>query len=174
MTNLSHCTPPVQAGPILPMLTELSGWLFEAGYLAPERLQIISSVLDYGTLEHAAERGHLDAEDYAMAEELYVDSQPPIPWDDPAWSDDSFWQLGPPEPPVLPAAAPIKEDATKVEWKNWEEQLKSLDIKPVSGGGDDAEPDVFERLALAAEKIISLQAELDAIPADWRDHYYPY
>jgi hypothetical protein len=172
--SLPNCLQPVQAGPILPMLTELSGWLFEAGYLAPERLQIISSVLDHGTLEHAAERGHLDPEDYAMAEELYVSSQPPISWDDPAWDDDSMWQLGPPAPPAPPMATPPEEPATKIDWKNWEEQLKSLEIKPISGGGGAAEPDVFERLAVMAEKIISLQAELDAVPADWRDHYYSF
>ena len=95
----------------LPWLIDLSEWLRLNGFYAPsERSRILTSLLDHGTLVHAAESGLVDAEDYALLESIYCESQPEIPWDDPAWDDSDRWELGPAIPPGTVLTPPELEE----------------------------------------------------------------
>lgn len=161
----------------LPWVIDMAEWLRHRGYPLADRQRILTSLLDHGTLLHAVESRWLDAEDYALAEAIYCESQPAIPYDDPAWLDSDLWMLGGPE---LELPGTVQQPAEqqpeeRPDWKNWESLVNSWNLPPISGGAPTVSiPDVFERMAVQAEKIIRLQAELDAIPADWSDNYYPF
>ena len=108
------------------------------------------SVLDFRTLEHAYERGLIDADDYADATEFYINSQPEFPWDDPVWfvgpQDFETWEEGPPIPPGtvleppglpgLPGRAPHRNG--KPDWRNWEKYLDCGGLPPIRGGSPEA------------------------------------
>lgn len=179
--RLQNGLPRVQAGPgsRLPRLVELAGFLFGRDYDAAEQNAILVSVCDTGSLETAAERGHLDPEDYEVAERVFSYSQPDVPQDDPAWGPpigQPGTELWTTEPPAAPGTvqAPLKLQP-RPDWRNWRLALDSGEIPPISGGAPEvAEPDVFERLARLAQKNLELWAQLDAIPDDWRLYYYPW
>jgi hypothetical protein len=149
----------------LPWVIDLCEWLRYRGYPLADRQRILSSLIDYGSFAHSAENGLLDPEDYPLAEAIYCESQPVIPYDDPAWLNSDLWQVGPEPRPAEPTAS-------RSDWQKLREEIGLIEPPAISGGAPVTE--VFERCALAAEKIIRLQAELDAIPTDWRDNYYPY
>jgi hypothetical protein len=171
----------------LPWLIDLSEWLRVDGDYGPsERSRILTGLLDHGTLVHAAESGLLDPEDYPLLESIFCESQPPIPWEDPAWDCDGTWELGPEIPPgTVLAPLELIDDAdgelirddiggAKVDWRDWRKRLGLAEMPPPLSGGSPEAPPAFERLAQAAQKIISLQAELAAVPDDWRLYYYPF
>jgi hypothetical protein len=163
----------------LPWVIDLTEWLRLTGYSLPERQRILTSLLDHGSLEHVAQSGLLDREDRPLADAIFCESQPEVPQDDPQWDDSEVWELGPAIPPGTVLVPPeldndddLAEPAARPDWRNWEDLVNSWKLPPVSGGAPV--PAVFERLALSAEKIRQLQAELDRIPPDWSENYYPW
>jgi hypothetical protein len=167
----------------LPWLIDLSEFLHCQEYAATETNAILISVLDHGTLQVAVDRQHLDPEDYAAAEQIYTDSQPAVPQHDPAWDDPDLWELGPAIPPGTVLIPPElddddAEDDVKPDWKNWAASVNCQNIKPVSGGAPvsllENTVATIDRCADMAEKIVRLQAELSAVPADWASNYYPF
>jgi hypothetical protein len=162
---------------------DLTEWLRLTGYPLPDRHRILTSLLDHGTLAHAAESRLLDPEDYPLAEALFCESQPEIPYDDPAWDCPDTWELGPPIPPGTVLVPPELDDSDplpmtpegKVDWRTWRKQLGLPEIPPpISGGAPDDTPGTLERIAQQVERILCLEAQLAAIPEDWRLHYYPF
>ena len=169
----------------LPWLIDLSEWLrTDAGYGPAERSRILTSLLDHGTLYHAAESGILDSEDYPLLEAIFCESQPPVPWDDPAWDCDDTWELGPAIPPGTVLTPPELEEleeelqavsigqlalASKVNWLEWRKELGLQTPPPISGGSPDA-----ELLAAQSRKIAALERKLNSIPADWHENYHPF
>ena len=146
---------------------DLTEWLRIRGYGLSERQRILTSLINTKTLVHVAESGLLDPEDYPLAEAIYCESQPAVPYDDPLWLDSDLWQLGSTALTAggPPAAEPV---ASKQDWADFRLRLGLTELPPISGGSP-----VFVAMARQAEKILELQAQLRAIPEEHHEYYRP-
>ena len=85
-------------------LDGLSDWLLENGYHRDSERDVILDIVKRNrTSEVAYMCGFLDREDRELAELVLEESQPEVPYDDPAWfvapEDFETWELGPAIPP---------------------------------------------------------------------------
>ena len=123
-----------------------SDWLYEAGYRFSERQRILQSIAATRSLEQSTILGYLDRADYPVSELIFEESQPEVPYDDPAWDDADHWELGPaipPDavivPPELEHTLPNEDEGRPgepIDWKNW---LRY--VKPIGGGSPEADRD---------------------------------
>ena len=143
----------------------LSDWLFENGYHRDgERDVILDIVRRNRTSEVAYMCGYIDREDREIAEHILEESQPEVPYDDPAWfvaqEDFETWELGPAIPPDAVLTPPRRNlsqmvlaaaeaESQRVDWRNWERYLP-----PIAGGAPEVD-DLGDDIPFLGDKRIS-------------------
>jgi hypothetical protein len=140
---VSHSTTtsvPLYCNPALrPDVAALAEWLRERSYSAYAAERVLNQVAATCCLATAA---YLDREDEAEATEVFIEALPEVAGDSPAWDrDDMFLDAALLADGTHPWPIPTVADDDRTEPDDFAAAaLEDLDIRPVCGGSEEAEP----------------------------------
>jgi hypothetical protein len=110
----------------------LAAWLLDRNYPQCHRELIVDHVQCFGTLANLVEIELLASEDYAAAEQIFIEALPSVPQTAREWCDPSEWAPGAVDPAPIRGGAPAP---TPEEVKAWYAQHTSFGDWLESQGG---------------------------------------
>lgn len=129
MSTLSHEPVSVYSHPYRPELSLLRVWLLRNGY-HPLAVETISShAAAHGTLEGLVQTYWLEAEDEALAEQVFVGAMEPVPHVSHEWDDPGVWMTTSEDPTFPRLRTNAERVAAAVEVRAYFAERSRIDAR---------------------------------------------